>query len=588
MHTTELEDSGIFIRRLFWAMGLPSVIANACMFISQIAGTAISGNVLSEGALIVASISSPVYYIYGALAYCISSGCTATCSNYIGESKFKESRQALTTAYVMGILLTVILTATIWIFIDPIASMLGATAENASTVRVYCLVMATGGIGLVLNALPYNLLKIDGRNKTITISYIIYAFISLFVSSVLLIILKTGAWALAASICAGAMASGIIGSAVLLTKSSNFKLTRPKDFTKTAKRIFSMGTPGTLEFICFFVRTVVLNKFFIATFGEHMVAAFKVTESVSSFALIFIWGLTGSIISLVGIFAAEHDTKSIRDILILTLTRGFAILLPLTVGFIVFAHPIAELFGTSTAFSAVRIFAAGIPLMLINQMLINLYHGSRRIFLANTLMAFRMVVWVVALVFPLSVLGEKAVWWCFALAELLSLVIIFIITEFIRKGNKNLFPLLLIDISSEREGKYKSFSVENGRVAEASAGIVEFCEKNRLSPKLTMSISLAIEEMLIVIFEKSMPKSVSVRILIMKESGVIILRTRAGGILCNPIDYAMKANEDKAMEVMGVKLIMQLAANVDYRNTFGMNNTTVTLKGQSKNKAPTE
>lgn len=383
---------------------------------------------------------------------------------------------------------------------------------------------------------------------------------------------------MAASICAGVMTSGIIGNSILLTKSSNFKLTRPKNVIKTVKHVFSMGVPGALEFLCFFVRTVVLNKFFISTFGEHTVAMFKVTESINSFMLIFVWGFTGSVMSFVGIFAAESDTKSIFDILKLTLTRGFAVLLPLTAGLIIFAHPVAELFGMGSAFAAVRIYAACIPLMFINQALINLYQGSKRIFLANTLMTFRMVLWVTALVYPLSAFGEDAVWWCFALAELLSLILIYIMTEFIRKNDKNLLPLLLIDMSTERRGKYKSFSVESGRVAEASAGIVEFCEQNQLSHKLTMSISLAIEEMLIVIFEKSIPKSVSVRILIMKESSAIVLRTRADGKLFNPIDYALKANEDKAMDVMGVKLVMKLAMNVDYRNTFGVNNTTITLK----------
>lgn len=192
MNTAKMEDSGIFIQRLFWVMGLSSIMAHSCMLISQIAGTAVSGQVLSESALVVASVSSPVYYIYGALAYCISSGCIVICSNCIGESKFEESNQTLTIAYIMGILLSILLTAAIWIFIEPIISVLGATTENASDVRVYCLVMATGGIGFFLNAMTYNFLKFDGRNKTLTTLYIIYAIISVGVSVVLLIILRTG------------------------------------------------------------------------------------------------------------------------------------------------------------------------------------------------------------------------------------------------------------------------------------------------------------------------------------------------------------------------------------------------------------
>jgi hypothetical protein len=53
---------------------------------------------------------------------------------------------------------------------------------------------------------------------------------------------------------------------------------------------------------------------------------------------------------------------------------------------------------------------------------------------------------------------------------------------------------------------------------------------------------------------------------------------RNGGKHFNPVEYVKNAGEAEEAEVMGIKMILALARNVDYRNTFGINNTTILLE----------
>jgi anti-sigma regulatory factor (Ser/Thr protein kinase) len=95
-----------------------------------------------------------------------------------------------------------------------------------------------------------------------------------------------------------------------------------------------------------------------------------------------------------------------------------------------------------------------------------------------------------------------------------------------------------------------------------------------------MSISLAIEEMLVLIRGQSLMgddgATINVRVLI--EENTVILRVRNGGKNINPMDYARNAGETEETNVFGIKILLALARNIDYRNTFGVNNTTILLE----------
>ena len=576
-----MENDEKFIRSLYGRMAAASTVALAGNFLAQIFGTIIAGNILSDAALAVVGIATPVFYVYGAAGAMLGIGCATLCANHIGKSEFLECRRIFTITYILVFAAAALISAAVLVFIDPIVLLLGASADNFLEVKRYCLAMAVGGVGVMLIFPAFNILRIDGRNKTAAGIFVISGILTVALTYVFLDYLGTGVAGLAAASCIGGGIAGVAGGAVIFAKSSNFKPIRPSKPLKAAKNIAVTGTPGAMEYFCFFACMLALNNLLASKFGGSAVAAYKVADSINSFALILIWGIVGPLTPLAGVFGAERDTRSLRDTLKLSIKWGFCVILPITGILLVFAPRVAGLFGMGAASHAVRIFAISIPLSFLNHILIYLYMGGKKVLLANVLMASRMAVWVVAAAIPLARIGQNAFWWCFSVAEFLTLITALGMSVAARKGNRNLLPLLLIDISAERDGRYVSFSAKPGQAAEAAASVVDFCEANSLSPKTSMAISLAIEEMLVVIFDKSKPESANVRILIVADSDVIILRVRCGGTLFNPVDYARKATQDEALEIMGVQMIMKLAVSLDYRNTFGVNNTTIII-GEKK------
>jgi hypothetical protein len=209
--------------------------------------------------------------------------------------------------------------------------------------------------------------------------------------------------------------------------------------------------------------------------------------------------------------------------------------------------------------------------------------GMNRSVLANVLMISRMFVWVVAAAAVLMhTAGENYVWLAWLVAESMTAVLALILTLIVRHGNADIMRVLLLDLSGDRHGRYESFSVlpNNDSISQASEGINEFCDQCHINGKTSMALSLAIEEMLVVISGKCTPKYMNVRVLVDEKKEVIVLRIRNDGMLFNPVDYAEKAGGEEELDVMGVKLIMKMALSVDYRSTFGVNNSTIILNNQ--------
>ena len=101
---------------------------------------------------------------------------------------------------------------------------------------------------------------------------------------------------------------------------------------------------------------------------------------------------------------------------------------------------------------------------------------------------------------------------------------------------------------------------------------LDFCQRNGFTEDQTMTISLALEELMVITAEKTMHHQgfMDVRILRTKEGG--ILRIRSEGKRYNSLEYA-----EAGMEYLGVKMIMKMAKKTEYQNTLGLNTLIVVI-----------
>jgi anti-sigma regulatory factor (Ser/Thr protein kinase) len=276
-------------------------------------------------------------------------------------------------------------------------------------------------------------------------------------------------------------------------------------------------------------------------------------------------------------------------VLKLSFAWGVPAVIALTFLLELLAPDVAAMFGAATAeelsvFStAIRVFAAGLPLLLFNYVMITVYQSQGRMPASNAIVLLRELVGPLALMGVLTApLGMVGIWAAFPLAELLTTVMVLLYSFACRRKNPQLSPVFLTDRQAEKDGESVSLTVRNDSesIVSAVTTIQTFCERQNLGSRLTMVIQLALEEMLVAIGENSLAgmtgHTMNVRVLVL--GGEVIVRIRNGGARFNPLEYAQSLSE-APLELTGVMMILKMADVVDYRSTFGVNNLMMIVRG---------
>jgi Na+-driven multidrug efflux pump len=591
-----VNDDDLFIKKLYTRCMFASMLALSGNILGQITSAIIAGRFLESGALPVMAIALPVQALFSVTGALLGVGGTVLCARAIGDGLFEECHRIFTVVYVLDLLVAALLAFMLLPLADPIVRFLGVDSGLFRETKAYISILISGGVFSMSIYPAYNFLRLDGRSGASIIVFFAQAAITISLDLLFLVVFRRGVEAVALATITGAAVSGLGGAVLLFLFSKNFHFTPSifrkmyrSDILRIAGRIFAAGSPSATESLCILGYSIVLNRLIARSFGVFALSSFKLIDSVNSFALVFIFAVSGPIIQFVGVFGAEKDSKSIRQLLTQVFKWGVLFIFGYLVLCEIFAPQLAGFFGMASpetlaaAVMAIRIFALSLVPALVNNILIAVYQAESRAFLANVLTVSRLFLWIV-IAAPLlsSRFGVIGVWHSFWIAESLCLVSALTLSPFYYLRNRRFSPLFLVDREAELTGVYKSFSVKNDpeSITQSSAGIAEFCELNKLGSKLTLAISLAIEEILVLIRGQSLAgddeATMNVRVLI--EEHTVILRVRNGGKNSNPIDYAKKSEETEEVEVMGIKMLLALALNIDYRNTFGVNNTTILLE----------
>jgi Na+-driven multidrug efflux pump len=589
-----VNDDDLFIKRLYARCLFASMLALAGGMVGQITSAIAAGRLLEAGALPVMAMALPVQALFSMTGALLGVGGTALCARAIGNGRFDECHRIFTAVYLLTVLAAALLALVLLPLIDPLVRFLGAGPGLFGATKRYVFALIAGGVFSMSIYPAYNLLRLDGRFGASVAVFFAQAVVTISLDLLFLLVFRRGVEAVALATVAGAAVSGLGGAALLFLGGRNFHFTRSvfatthrPDIPRIVGGIFAAGSPSAAESLCILSYSIVLNRLIARSFGIPGLSAFKLIDSFNSLALVFIYAVSGPVIQFVGVFGAEKDSKSIRQLLAQVFSWGALFVLGYIALGEIFAPRLAGLFGMvspearSAAIPAIRIFALSLAPALANNILVAVYQAENRTFLANALTVSRLFLWIV-IVAPLlsDRIGLKGVWHSFWIAESLCLLSAVALSLLCRR-NKRLSPLFLVDREAELTGIYRSFSVKNDleSIVQSSAGITEFCEQNALGSKPTLAISLAIEELLALIRGRSLADddgaTMNVRILI--EENTVILRVRNGGKNVNPMEYAKSPGDAEEAELLGIKMLSALAIKIDYRNTFGVNNTTILL-----------
>lgn len=133
------------------------------------------------------------------------------------------------------------------------------------------------------------------------------------------------------------------------------------------------------------------------------------------------------------------------------------------------------------------------------------------------------------------------------------------------------------DVPKDKKFEYTVTDMED--VMMSSVGTEALCMKNNVDQKRTNVAALCIEEMAKNIVEHGIKDEshnhVDIKVYIKGDD--ITIRMRDNCLAFNPVDHHKEMDPDNPMAGIGIRMVFNMAKNVNYISTMKLNNLIITL-----------
>ena len=561
------------LSRVYYRALLPNMAAILGGTINVLFDGILVGRKMGELGIASVNQSLAVYLLLCTVGSLIASGAFAESAAAMGENRQEEGQRYYSLGLELAAVVGAALCAAGFLLSGPIAKSLGS-ADSWQLVETYIRITFLGGVFKVLLYVPFFYLRLAGKTNQSAWAMMTMTGLNIILDYVFLFVFDFGiagaAWAsVLATVVACCMSFGFL---FRLKDGFRFRPMRPR--MEEIRRIVKAGSPMAANNLCSALRIVLLNGIMNLAGGSGMVAAFAVTNNLNEFSICIQNGVPQAGSAMLGIYQGEQDPLSVKKLLKIQLSWGLGLSSAFAAGLLLAGGRVGRLFGSSMDLGfAVGCLGVGVIFGTLNSVMTYYYYATRKPGMANLITVMRVLAVTVALAWLLRPFGDRI--FCFYwLAELVTGALWIGAGLLLGRRRQGRWSLYMLDETAFLEGKCINFTVacDNGAICEASEKIQDFCKQNGFTEDQTMTISLALEELMVITAEKSMHYQgfMDVRILRTREGG--ILRIRSEGKRYNSLEYA-----EAGIEYLGVSMIMKMAKKTEYQNTLGLNTLIVVI-----------
>lgn len=570
---TKMQYNDRFLKLNFAKFLVPSMLAVLGGTVNVLVDDMMLAGKIGSGAIATLNVCMPFYLLICTIGSLIASGAAIMSSQALGkelQNKSKEYFDAGVTIYtiigtvvtIIGLLslkqLTVLLAGKDFIYLE-------WTSEYLKWVII-------GTLPKGLLYFPFNYLPIEGNNKQCSSIMLSMLVTNVIFNYIFIYYMNMG---MRGAGLASTLAS-VIGCSLgfiffKLQRSiyvfSGFRFTSASEFWQMMKN----GSPNALNNLCSALRIFIINTFLIAIQGEGMVATFAVVNALSEFSLCLINGVPNTAGALTGVYYSEKNNMGLRMILKIQFFTG-TILITIFSGLLILQTPYwGKIFGgCEVDFYTTVPFGISLILALFNSIMVSFYARCNRVKIADYITVARLVLFTMVSLLLLANY-ERLIWMFLPLCELLTLISWLFVAIGIHIKDKNTDGILLLDSSIEKKGNVLDFSVDakDDKICEASEQIAGFCEENAVSTKVSMQISMAIEEILVVLKNRCYggKEEESFDLRVFALDSVYGIRIRCMGKKYNILEDSSDTDDT----LLGVEIIKKMAEVFEYKNILGAN-----------------
>lgn len=288
-------------------MGLPAMLGQITTLIYNIADTFFVSLTKEPVMIAAVTLCTPILLIIMSIASIFGMGGNSVIARLLGEDKNKEVKSTLNFCLYAMALSGIILLIVGILFMEPIAGLAGAEAENMAYTNDYLKYIFLGAPFIIISNGLVHLFRSLGFIKESTIGLALGNSINIIFDFVFIVLLDWGTAGAALATSFGFFCSTIYYLACMIRaekKGNRLVSLSVKQFAPQKKMVvsvISIGIPGALITVMLSVSKIVLNNF-IGIYGSDAVASYGIAYKIDMVPIMLSVGLSQGVAPLVGYY----------------------------------------------------------------------------------------------------------------------------------------------------------------------------------------------------------------------------------------------------------------------------------------------
>jgi len=585
-----MNNSNRIIRSTFSASVVSAIVASLTTSVGSLVDGIVIGQFFGVDSMAAFGLISPVLIVFSLVGATIATGARNQFTIMIGQGDLEGAGGVFTLSMVLGVGLSTLMTAAVFIFANPLCVLLGATGSGAELLektKGYLLGISVGLPAMNATRILSNYMIIDNDRRLPVISSIVLTAVDIGLD--LVIALNGGStfgMGLATSISYYAAVGVLL---IHFRKKQRLTVFSLKSIRwKETGAMISKGLSMGVGRIANTARGIILNQILAAIATAGCIAAYSVQRQADSLLNPFIFGIADTVLTLTGILTGEENRPMLKQLtkdyvaMIGTVVVGISVLFwfvsPLFASFFISGDPEALAYGVHAA----RSYAVTLPLYSLNFAYLKYLEGRGKTKTGTIGSLLSEGVYIVLAAFMLlPAFGPDAVWYALPAAQVMLTLTLAVITILENRRNKapagdfwDWMLALPADFDVPEADRIDRSISSHEEVIALSQAAWKFCDDHGCDVKRKYIISLAVEELatntVMTGFRPGRVNTIDMRIL--KKGDEYILRIRDNCEIFDPVKQLQLYDQNIPSHHIGLQMAVAAAKDVQYVTMLKLNN----------------
>ena len=326
---------------------IPALIAMVMVMVYNLADTFFIGLTGDDLQVAAVSLASPVFMIFMSLGTLFGVGGSSVISRALGAGKTDYAKKASSFCFWASTVIGVVFMALIWIFLDDLMFMLGASENTVEYAGSYLrIAVGCGAFSMVSNCLS-NVIRTEGEPMKAMTGTLIGNLLNVILDPIMILALGWGITGAAVATVIGNVVSALYYLAYFFKGNTSLSI-RIKDFSmkdRIATDVIAIGISASLVNLLASVTAIIANGQLVK-YGDMYVAGYGVTSKVLMIITLFGIGVGSGVQPILGYCYGAKKKKRLLDTIKVSTFFGLALCLVAAILCFVFAGTIVDIFLT--------------------------------------------------------------------------------------------------------------------------------------------------------------------------------------------------------------------------------------------------